>query len=307
MIPPFTAAVATALRRGVLQGYRIEHDALPTVRGRIRFDEQLKRRYGRVPPIHVEFDDFTEDIELNRMLKAAIRRLGHLRIRSPVARQALRSYDHALERVLEIDYDPRQLPSVTYTRLNEHYRPAIELARLILRATSLELGHGGERGAAFLLDMNRVFEDFVVVALREQLRLSERQFVQGARRRSLWLDRGRRVRLRPDLSWWDGERCLFVGDVKYKRVEVAEIEHADVYQLLAYTIATELPYGLLIYSADEATPVEHEIPLAGKRLRIATLDISGEPDVILARVSALCEEIRTLRRHAGLRPERHAA
>ena len=47
---PFVAAVTRALPRGVLQGYRSEEDALPTVRGRIRFDEQIKRRYGRFPP-----------------------------------------------------------------------------------------------------------------------------------------------------------------------------------------------------------------------------------------------------------------
>jgi 5-methylcytosine-specific restriction enzyme subunit McrC len=202
MIPPFAAAVSDALRRGVLQGYRLEHDALPTVRGRIRFDEQLKIRFGRVPPIFVEFDEFTEDIEPNRILKAAISRLGRLRIRSAAARQALRSFDHALERVSDVEYDPRQLPAVTYTRLNERYRTAVELGKLILRTTSLELEHGGQRGASFLLDMNRVFEDFVVVALREALRLSHRELVQGAHHRLIWLDRRSRIRLRPDLSWW---------------------------------------------------------------------------------------------------------
>jgi McrBC 5-methylcytosine restriction system component len=162
----------------------------------------------------VEFDDFTEDIELNRMLKAAIRRLGRLRIRSAAARQALRSFGHALERVRDVEYDPRQLPAVTYTRLNDRYRSAVELAKLVLRTTSLELEHGGQRGAAFLLDMNRVFEDFVVVALREHLRLSHRELVQAARHRRLWLDRKSQIRLKPDLSWWDAGRCVFVGDVK---------------------------------------------------------------------------------------------
>ena len=111
--------------------------------------------------------------------------------------------------------------------------------------------------------MNRVFEDFVVVALREQLRLSDREFVQGARHRSLWLDRGRRVRLKPDLSWWDAGRCVFVGDVKYKRVQVAEIEHPDIYQLLAYSIATNLPGGMLIYAAGEAESAT--LPGPGRR------------------------------------------
>lgn len=298
VIPPFEAAVRRALRRGVLQGYRVEEDALQTVRGQIRFDEQVKRRYGRIPPVELRFDDYTEDITPNRLIKSALLRLSRLRIRSDDARQALRSFDRVLERVRVVEFDARRLPEITYTRLDEHYRPAVELAKLIIRATSLELGHGEHRAASFLLDMNRVFEDFVVVALREVLRVGPTVFPQSAKRRQLWLDRGRRVRLRPDISWWEGDECVFVGDVKYKRIQVTEIEHPDVYQLLAYTIATGLSGGLLIYAADEATPVEHEVPLAGKRLRIATLDLQDGPDEILRRVKELAAEVRRLRQGA---------
>jgi 5-methylcytosine-specific restriction enzyme subunit McrC len=298
MIPPFAIAVSQALRRGVLQGYRIEEDALQTIRGRIRFDEQIKRRYGRIPPVELRFDEFTEDIPANRLIKTALARLSRLRIRNDEARRMLRRFDHALERVRTVEYDSRQLPGITYTRLNAHYRPAVELAKLVISATSLEVGHGTARGAAFLVDMNSVFEDFVVVALREALRVGPTMFPQAARSYPLFLDCGRRVRLRPDISWWDGGACVFVGDVKYKRVQVAEIEHPDVYQLLAYTIATGLPGGLLIYAADEAAPVEHEVPLAGKRLRVTTLDVRGDPDTVLARVTRLAAQIRQLRDEA---------
>jgi 5-methylcytosine-specific restriction enzyme subunit McrC len=303
MIPPFVTAVSQALHRGVLQGYRSEEEALQTVRGRIRFDEQIRRRYGRIPPVEVVFDEFTENIPPNQLIKTALARLSRLRIRNDQARTSLRRFDHALERVQPGEYQRHQLPEIIYTRLNAHYEPAVELAKLVIRATSLELGHGRNRGSAFLIDMNRVFEDFVVVALREALGVGETVFPQGGRRHALYLDRAHQIRLRPDISWWESGTCRFVGDVKYKRVQIAEIEHPDIYQLLAYTIATNLPGGLLIYAADEATPVEHEIPLAGKRLRVMTLDVRDQPAAILARVERVAAQIRQLRRdtsHAEL-------
>jgi 5-methylcytosine-specific restriction enzyme subunit McrC len=303
MINPFSIAVAAALRRGVLQGYRVEEEALLTIRGRIRFDEQTRRRFGRIPPVELVYDDYTEDIDANRLIKTALARLSRLRIRSRHARRALRRFDHALERVRTVEYDPRRLPEVIYTRLNAHYRQAVELAKLIIRGTTLELSHGRAYGAAFLIDMNQVFEDFVTVALREALRLDSATFPQNATRRSLWLDSGRRVRLRPDLSWWERGSCVFLGDVKYKRVQVAEIEHPDLYQLLAYTIATGLPGGLLVYAADEAAPVEHDVPLAGKRLRVSTLDLRGEPEEIIRRVGAIAGHVRRLRSDAYQLPE----
>jgi 5-methylcytosine-specific restriction enzyme subunit McrC len=307
MIPPFVAAVSHALRRGVLQGYRVEEDALPTIRGRIRFAEQTKKRYSRIPPVELQFDEFTEDIPPNQLLKTALARLGRLRIRNDHARRSLRRFDRALERVHAVEFDPRQLPEITYTRLNAHYEPAVVLAKLIIRATSLELAYGRHRAAAFLIDMNRVFEDFVVVALRESLQLGTTAFPQGTARHPLHLDKARRIRLRPDITWWEDGRCRFVGDVKYKRIQVSEIEHPDIYQLLAYTIATDLPGGLLIYAANEAAPAEHLVPLAGKRLHVMTLDVSDQPHAILTRVGRIASEIRRLRHDAHGRPDTAAA
>ena len=125
IIPGFVAQVRRAFRRGVLQGYRTCEDALLTVRGRVRFDDQISDRFGICPPVEVRYDEFTEDIVENRLLKAALARLSRLRIRSDDARRALRAFDGVLSTVETVEFDPRRLPEIHYTRLNEHYRPAL--------------------------------------------------------------------------------------------------------------------------------------------------------------------------------------
>lgn len=163
----------------------------------------LRSRFGTYPPAEVVHDEFTEDVEENRLLKGGDLEVGpHARLRSGASRRSLGQLDAVLERVSLVGYDPQGLPDVSYTRLSERYRPAVELAKLVLRsAASFELGHGRVRASSFLVDMNRVFEDFVVVALREALGATEREFPQGAEGRRLFLDEARRVRLEPDLSW----------------------------------------------------------------------------------------------------------
>lgn len=298
VIPGFVHQVQRALRQGILQGYRMEEAALPTVRGRLRFDEQIRERYGLFPPAEVRYDEFTEDIEENRIIKAAIARLSRMRIRSDIARRMLRAFDGTLGLVRQVDYDPRQLPRINYTRLNAHYRPAIDLSVLILRSASFELKTGAVRATAFLVDMNEVFENFVVVALREALKLSERVFPQGAEGRALALDEAWAVRLLPDISWWEGNRCVFVGDVKYKRVNVEGIRHPDLYQMLAYTVATGLPGGLLIYAAGEAEPMTHRVVYLGKEIEVVALDVSGSAAEILAGIDEVAARIRWLKQWA---------
>lgn len=298
VIPSFVFHLKTALRRGVLQSYRVVEDALNTVQGRIRFDEQSRKRFGIFPPIEVRYDDFTEDIEENRVLRAALHRLGLMRVRSLTARQSLRRFEALLGNISLVEYDPRSLPDIIYTRLNEHYRSAVELAKWILKCSSPELTVGNLAGSAFLVNMNVAFENFVLVALREALHLSPGSFPQGARGKGLKLDLRNRIGLEPDISWWESGRCVFVGDIKYKKITVEGMKNPDIYQLLAYTVATELPSGLLIYAAGEEEPVEHEVVNIGKVLEVMTLDLSRSPEEILSRVATVAARIRDLRSNA---------
>jgi 5-methylcytosine-specific restriction enzyme subunit McrC len=302
IIPGFVFQLSRAIERGLLHGYVEESAALSTVRGRINIAEQVRSRWGRVPPIEVVFDEFTEDIEENRILKSALRQLRRLRARSASARSALASFEPTFLDVTSVSYDPRRLPDFWFTRLNRHYENAIHLSKLILRSTSFEHRYGNVEAASFLVDMNAVFEDFVVVALREELRVTEREFPQGAEARPLKLDSASRVRLRPDISWWQGDQCVFVGDVKYKRLQLKGFVNADLYQLLAYLVATDLPQGLLIYAHGEADDVTHEIVHARKQLLIRTLDLDLEPEGILAQIRDMAGLIRSLRQ-----PERTSA
>ncbi len=295
VVPGFMRQIRRAFRRGVLQGYRVEEDALATVRGRIRFDDQIRHRFGIAPPIEVRYDEFTEDIDPNRLIKAAIRRLRRMRHRLPSTRNLLREFDGALASVSAVEFHRARLPDITWTPLNSHYRPAVELAKLILQSCSFELRHGQVRSTSFLVDMNGVFEDFVVTALREKLGLTMHTLRQGE---SLGLDEAGKIKVQPDLSWWDLSQCLFVGDVKYKRLEARGIKHPDLYQLLSYTIAADLPQGLLIYAAGEGERGAHEIVHVGKRLLIETLDLGGSPDEILGQIDRLAQRIKSMKSEA---------
>lgn len=293
IIPGFVFQVRRAIRRGLLQGYETRDEALAGVRGRIRFDDQLRRRHGIFPPVEVTYDDFTEDIALNRILKAAIVGLGKLRLRNLRIRRDLAQLDGPFGRVALVEFPGGATPDPTYTHLSEHYRPAVELARWILRATSHDLVAGSLRSRGFLVDMNAIFEDFVVVALREALALNDRSFPQGAAGRRLFLDHAERIKLQPDISWWAGSRCVFVGDVKYKDLTSSVVKHGDLYQLLAYLTAADLDWGLLIYAAGEGgTPGQHRLRQDGRELHVLNLHLDRQPEEILEQILEVAQEIR---------------
>ena len=202
LVAAFASAARRAFARGLLHGYRTEEETLHTVRGRIRVGEQIRRRFGIPVPVEVRYDDFTDDVLMNRLVKAAAARLSLMRIRSPRSRADLGWIDARLGNVTPVEFSPNAVPDISFNRLNEHYREVVALARLILRHSAIETERGVMRASGFLMDMNRVFQDFVTLALREALGLSDRTFrsdsgIQGV----TTLDEGGSVELKRDLSW----------------------------------------------------------------------------------------------------------
>ena len=296
LAPALVAAARRAFGRGLLHGYRTEEEALHTVRGRIMVAEQIRRRFDIPLPVEVRYDDFTDDILANRLVKAAAAVLGAMHIEDADAREGLRWMDATLGNVSLLRFSQRAVPPVTFNRLNEHYRDVVELSRLILRYRAIELERGGIRANGFLMDMNEVFQGFVTRALRESLKVSDSTLRSDKNLPgTVWLDQGQHIRLRPDLSWWDGSTCTFVGDAKYKRIHDERVPNADLYQMLAYATALDLPGGLLAYAEGEEQPVVHEVRNAGKRLEVAAVNLSGSIADIRASIDELAQRVRTLR------------
>ena len=286
------AAARRAFARGLLHGYRTEEEALYTVRGRIRFDDQVRRRFGVPLPVEVRYDEFTDDVLANRLVKAAAMRLGGMRLRSPDARRGLGWVAAMLDNVSYEEFPPGGVPEVTFDRLNAHYRGVVTLARLVLRRGAFEADRGAVRASGFLMDMNQVFQEFVTVALQEALGVTERTFGE------CWipsLDEEGRIGLKPDLVWRDGGAFVFVGDAKYKRIRDERIPNADLYQLLAYATALDLPGGLLVYAQGEREPATYTVRNSCKRLEVVALDLSGTLDAVLERVKSIAARVRALR------------
>lgn len=284
--------VEHATRRGLLNGYQSEEDALHAPRGRLLFDEQIRRRYGISPPVEVRHDVFTSDIIENRILLAAVSTMGRLVPRSNVAKRELSRAQRLLGGVRRVHFSPVGVPDVLLTRLNRHYQAVISVASLVLRSASLDIGAGGARGTAFLFDMNKVFERFVRRALRTAVGVGGAAFPDQAPH--LHLDEAAVVPLKPDLCLVEARRIAWVGDAKYKRLPAGAYLNADLYQLLAYVVALGLPSGTLIYAADKGVrTATHTVARGGKRLHVETLDLS-------APKASIRLQIDTIARRSGL-------
>ena len=179
-------------------------------------------------PTECRFDEYTADIRLNRILCGAATRLMRLPGITSSTRQALQRLVGLLAEAGP--YTPTDLAGPTvFTRLNQQCRSADRLARMVLGNETL-LGSTGGAAGVFLIDMNKVFEQFVTVRLSRYL--SGRVTVCPQHRTTL-RPRGRLL------------------------------------QILAYATALDLPEGMLIYSQRDGAVPPREIKVGQLKMRLS--------------------------------------
>lgn len=287
----FAQLAEQALRQGVLHGYHeVEDDSVP-VRGRIDLARQLRQRPGLDIPLAVRYAEYDADILENQLLLAAGILLHGLPTRDAAASRRLRRIVTGLAAETTFTpFHPTAVPAVRWTRLNSHYRAAVELARLILTQASPHLSIGAQPVSGLTMNLASVFERFVRAALATALQIPDQAFPDGQHCPALSLDVAGRIRLQPDLSWWHAGHCRFVGDVKYKR-DSGSGRNDDLYQLHAYATATGLSHATLVYAEGPPAPRRHTIPPLGIELSVEHLDLTQPPNAILHQVRALADTI----------------
>ena len=287
MLLAYTRRLGLALGRGVAHAYRQSYDALRVPRGRIDSLALVARRFSLFPPVDCEFADFTADTELNRRLLAAGIRL----LRSPAhddqAKAALRSLLNRFAEVSLVQYPKSRLSSVHLDRLASRFSAVLSLAELVLRDATCELVDGEAMGTAFLVNMDRLFEDFVIGIMTESLRprgLSVISHPPGHQ-----LDDGGRFTLDPDALVLDSTGTpVLVLDAKYKETDSGVID--DVYQMLAYCAGLGVRHAVLVYASardciHRVRNLDCEVHVLGLGLTGSDLEVQARADKIGAWIS----------------------
>jgi 5-methylcytosine-specific restriction enzyme subunit McrC len=287
---------ALELQQQILQGpyrayVRIE-DTLPVMRGKWLIAKQLAQHPHQKDRFDLAFDEFTLDNPLNRVFRYTVEILLRLS-KDPANRKvltALRSW--LIDVSLPVNITPEILQRIQFTRINDRYWVAYNLAVMFLEQEAMLLSQGKRQSMAFVLDMNRLFEKFVEGFLQRHKRaifgVSGEGVILKPQSRGLNIhllkresDQKNFIRLRPDLLVIDElGRIVLVLDTKYKRLvgedHLIHISEGDLYQMLAYLTRFNCKKALLLYPSEINSGMirrSYYIPDTDKRIYMATLNL----------------------------------
>jgi 5-methylcytosine-specific restriction enzyme subunit McrC len=101
--------------------------------------------------------------------------------------------------------------------------------------------------------------------------------------------------LRPGVSRPSPPTPAAVIDAKYKAEKNTRYPNADLYQMLAYCTVLGLRSGHLIYAKGNEEPAHHFVRKSGIEIICHAIDLDTEPEVLLAQMRDLADEIATTR------------
>lgn len=219
------------LNLGLPYKYVSVNDDIRMVRGKILMLDQATRNLNRLDTISCEWDEFSADIPMNQLLKCSCRFLQS-RVRDSGVAKVLNDCISQYNDICDVS-PYSALTGVIghrWDRTSERFRPVFDLAKRLLQGVGHSLNSAETSTFVFLLDMNKVFEEYVKTIL-------EAYFNVGieAQKHVGWLfpelAKGK-VQQRADYFWRSKDGVFWVGDAKYKHIANGQADSLMFTQIL---------------------------------------------------------------------------
>jgi 5-methylcytosine-specific restriction enzyme subunit McrC len=284
-------------REGLARGYRSEEANGTTFRGRLMFSEHLRENHSRADRCYVRHTVFDCDVPVNRALRAALALAARAPLSGPLHTRVRIALAH-FEGVRDLQPSAEFFERLVLGRSTDRYRPALQLARMLIENLAPAFRAGRAPVFALLFNMNALWEGYIAALFRRCRANGVETQLQTSR--TLWHpEGGRRRTLRPDilLTERSSGRTLAVLDTKWKVLGEKGPSDEDLKQMFAYNELFAAPEAWLLYPSTGGPVADQKGFFTGREHRCGTLELRLEHEgqaltrALLAQVRILIERI----------------
>lgn len=294
LIRIFCDKLTEAVRRGMPRRYIGQEEDLTALRGTLDLPRQFTRHAANPGRVACRFDELSEDIALNHIMKAAVGHLSRMS-RSAANLQRLRELAFVYADITELPTSALNWGQVVIDRTNRAWQELFRMAQLFLRNRHQTTSSGSGQGTALLFEMNALFEAYVGRLVTRALAGTDFLVrLQGGRLSCLTsLDDQRALfQTKPDILIWRDRQVAHVIDTKWKRISARiddpkqGVSQSDVYQMMAYAHLYKAPRLTLLYPHHEALGdvegIHARFQISGQetKLETASVDVSNGKDLV---------------------------
>ena len=253
----FVSEANYLLHTGLVKQYRPVSGNRTSLKGAIDFPNHLRHNLIHAERFYVRHTIYDTTHLLHAIIYKTILLLQRINtnpgLYSPLANLSI---SFPFQENIKISAD--LFKRITYNRKTRQYEPLINICKLILLNYHPDISKGHNDVLALMFDMNSLWEQFIYVTLRAQLKETDSGLkLRAQKSRNFWQsDQNRATRLRPDIIIERGNGENVIIDTKWKLTDRAAPTDDDLRQMFTYNLYFSSSKAALLYPGSQNQVVD---------------------------------------------------
>jgi len=226
----FLNEVSKLIRQGLVKKYRKQTNNVKALKGKLEFAGNIRHNVVHKERFYTTHQVYDNDHLLHQVLFRALEILEQFckgTYLFDICKRVILDFPE----VKSITVGKQQLDKIILNRKTASYSYALEIARLIILNYSPDISSGNEKMLSLLFDMNKLWEEFILVQLRKELANTNYEVTGQATRPFLGSNY-----LQPDIVIQNkvNKDEIYIIDTKWKLPGTSSASASDLQQIYAY-------------------------------------------------------------------------
>ena len=242
----YLTEIETLIHRGLVKKYRKKTGNVRALKGKLEFAGNIRHNLVHKERFFTTHQVYDHDHLLHQTLAHALEILEQFCKGSYLFDRCKRVLLNFPE-ITPLKVTKKQLEGIVLNRKTAPYSQALELARLIILNYSPDISTGREKMISLLFDMNRLWEEFILIQIRKEL-TGTSYSVKGQDSQTFI---GSNY-LKPDIVIQHDidSKKVYIIDTKWKRPQNKSSSISDLRQMYAYNRFWKAQKAMLLYPGE---------------------------------------------------------
>ena len=246
----FLHEVQLLLHQGLIKQYYKETSNVKALKGKLEFAGHINKNLVHKERFYTTHQVYDKDHLVHQILFKAL---------DIIEKCSKGNYLYSKCKTVQLDFPKVKsiiVNEATFTKVPKNrktapYETALAIARLIILNYAPNVSSGNERMLALLFDMNSLWEEYVLVRLKQAA--PKEVTIYGQESKTFW----KTISIRPDIVIEKGNQ-KFIIDTKWKNIDYSEPSTNDLRQMYVYNDYWKSDKAMLLYPSNTSSIINDD-------------------------------------------------